>query len=213
MPEINHKTAASTPAPAPAPIPAELAKASVDQQVAAAKAANPDFDLEAQFKEFLAKQRKQAIERSKPKEPNWATLTEKDAFDPGTYIPIIEHEIPDYMNIMLKDPEYVAIWSSKDQRRLGQLLAEGYEMLKPEHVDPKFKLPLLFDSEGLYCYMDVVAMRVHKRIIYSKRRLALDISKRQLARTHKPPVTKERFANGTEDDFDFGGLELYTPGA
>ena len=132
--------------------------------------------------DILAKkklERKAAVE---PKEPDWSKITEAEAYEPNVYIPVIEHEIPDYMNILLKDSEYEAVWASRDQRRLGQLLAEGYEFIKPEHMATGFKLPLRFDSEKMYIYQDVVAMRVHKRILYGKRRRALEISLGQLRR-------------------------------
>jgi hypothetical protein len=116
------------------------------------------------------------------------------------------------MNMKLKDTEYEVVWASKDQRRLGQLCAEGYEFLKPEHVATDFKLPLLFDSEGMYRYQDVIAMRVHKRILYGKRRKGLAISQAQLRNNHRPPTTriKDTFELGESPNPDFGSL--YVPG-
>jgi len=146
--------------------------------------------LEAAVNEALAKVAKKRQEAAKPKEPDWSTLTEAEAMSAATYIPVIEHDIPDYMNMKLKDAEYMCVWASRDQRRIGQLQAEGYEFLKKEHVHPDFKLPLLFDSEGLYTYADVVCMRVHKRIVYGKRKKALQISLNQLANRNRPPRVK-----------------------
>jgi hypothetical protein len=147
--------------------------------------------LEAAVNAALAKAAAKRKEDAKPKEPDWATLTEAEAMSAATYIPVIEHDIPDYMNMKLKDAEYMCVWASTDQRRIGQLQAEGYEFLKKEHIHPDFKVPLLFDSEGLYTYADVVCMRVHKRIVYGKRKKALQVSLNQLANRNRPPRVKQ----------------------
>lgn len=185
MPEITHKDQPSIAPPAPAP--QTLAeKAAAVASVVSDKNIPPE-QLEAAVLAVLKKQKAAAVAASQPKEPDWANITEKQAMLEDVYIPVIEHDIPDYMNMKLKDPEYEVVWASKDQRRLGQLMATGYELLKKEHVHPDFKLPLLFDSEGLYTYVDVVAMRVHKRILYGKRRKALQVSLNQLSNRRRPP--------------------------
>jgi hypothetical protein len=155
--------------------------------VALNKTGTTPENLEDQIKAVLAKMQENKREASKPKEPNWATVTEKDFLNPQVHIPIIEHDLPDYMNMKLKDAEYEVVWANRDQRRIGQLTATGYEFLKPEHVHPDFKCPLPFDSEKLYIYQDVVAMRVHKRILYGKRVKALQTSLNQLANRNRPP--------------------------
>jgi hypothetical protein len=174
MPEINHK---------------DVAAALNGSPVSAAA-------LEEAIKRVLAKGKQERIEAAQPKEPNWATMTEQDAYKASTYIPTVEHEVPDYMNIKLKDPEYEVVWASKDQRRIGQLMAEGYEFLIAEHVHPNFKLPLVFDSDKHYCYVDVIALRVHKRILYGKRRAGLELSQRQLGNNRRPPAAR---VSGTFD--------------
>jgi hypothetical protein len=185
MPEIDHKLTDAVKAAVPAP-PASPVKTIT----------YTEDELAAKIKEVLAAQVHSAREAAKPKEPNWATTTERDVYNQDVYIPAIEHEVPDYMNIQLADPEYMVVWASQDQRRLGQLFATGYEMLKPEHVAKHFKLPLKFDSENTYRYMDVVAMRVHKRILLGKRRAALQVSLNQLSNRNRPPRVKVK---GTYD--------------
>jgi|SRR5271157_779166 len=196
MPELNHKTDAAQAK--------QIVEAAIDPKISAT-------ELEKAVAAVLAKNRHAAVEAAKPKEPDWSKLTEQDAYNTALYIPVIEHELPDYMNMKLKDTEYEVVWASRDQRRIGQLQAEGYEFLKPEHVSPNFKLPLLFDSEGLYRYQDVVAMRVHKRILYSKRRKGLEVSQRQLRNNHRPPSTRVQntFELGESPNPDFGSL--YVP--
>jgi hypothetical protein len=115
-------------------------------------------------------------------EPDWGKLSELEATDltRPLNIPVITHEVPAYLEIKLADNEYVAVWANRDQRRLGELEAQGYEFLRREHISKDFKLPLKFDSEGLYIYADVIAMRVHKRILFGKRRRTQEMSMNQL---------------------------------
>lgn len=139
----------------------------------------------AEIEELVKKMLADATARNQPiprAEPDWTTLTESEALDLSSpiYIPVIEHDVPAYMDIRLEDAEYDVVWASQDQRRIGQLQAEGYEFLRREHISKSFKLPLKFDSEGLYKYQDTVAMRVHKRILYGKRRKVVETSYRQL---------------------------------
>lgn len=179
MPEMNHKEPSAV---------SKIAQAVVSEGATSS-------DLEAKIMEILQKRKVANAAAAKPPEPNWAALTEADAYKPDVYIPVIDHDIPDYMNMRLKDQEYVCVWANKDQRRLGALLAEGYELLKKEHVHPEFQAPLVWSSEGTYEYADTVCMRVHKRIILSKRRKAFEISMKQLSTVSKPP--RSRF---TPDD-------------
>lgn len=203
MPEIKHENQPSVPAPPPSvttpKIAATLAAAGITEE-----------NLEAKLQEVFARQRATKAAEA-VKEPDWTKITEEDAYNSAIYIPVIDHDIPDYMNMKLKDQEYMCVWASRDQRRIGQLLAEGYEMLKPEHVDPSFKTPLKFASDGNYEYADVVCMRVHKRILLSKRRRSMEISQAQLKRSNKLPLVKSR--PGQDDlglDPQIGpGMSLY----
>jgi hypothetical protein len=224
MPEVNHKDQPSLQTPASAEKP--LANATISKITSAVNASPAAVakavaavaqdttvtaeQLEAAVRQVLQKQKAAAIEAAKPKEPNWGTLTEREAMSQAVYIPVIEHEIPDYMNMRLKDPEYECVWASRDQRRIGQLMAQGYELLKAEHIHPDFPVPLRFDSEGLYIYVDVVCMRVHKRILYGKRRKALQVSLNQLANRNKPPRVRLKNSYDLAEDFKPSYGDLYS---
>lgn len=148
-------------------------------------------------------------------EPDWANLSETQALDLRvSNIPIYEHEVPSYMDIKLEDPNYIAVWANRDQRRIGHLLAEGYEFLRKEHISKEFSTPLKFDSEGMYIYVDVVAMRVHKRIAFGKRRKYVEQSFYQLKRQEEVAKSKltKVISNDPhlEDAFESGSMEFYT---
>lgn len=202
MPTIDHNNQPSipgTPAPMAPAIGAARVDASIPPKTAAVDPTAQELaktiaasgltasELEKQIEEVLRK----AIARRKaavaPVEPDWSKMTEREAMSMAIHIPVIEHEIPDYMNVRLKDTEYEVVWANRDQRRIGQLQAEGYEFFKPGMEASDFKLPLAFDSEGMYTYADVVCMRVHKRILYGKRRKALQVSLNQLSNRNRPP--------------------------
>ena len=53
-----------------------------------------------------------------------------------------------------------------------------------------FAMPLPFTSENMYEYMDVIAMRVHKRIRLGKQKKALQVSLNQLSNRNRPPRVK-----------------------
>lgn len=209
MPEIKHVGLPSIPAPAVEPAPAATpAPPPVETVQAVAPSPGVTPEVEEMVRKILLETKQASIAAAQPKEPDWATVTERDIYSPGIYIPTIEHQLPDYMNMRLKDAEYEVVWASRDQRRLGQLAAEGYELLRPEHVDPNFKLPLLFDSEKMYTYMDVVAMRVHKRILYSKRRRTITQTHEQIRRSAigLPGNKNENAGQGTILN---KGMEIY----
>ena len=167
-----------------------LASEAANQKVAdarkdAAKQAEesaPAVDIEAKIKEILEKMAPSEPTTKVAPEPDWATLTELEATDlrKPLNIPLITHEIPSYLEVRLADNEYIVVWANRDQRRLGELEVQGYEFLKKEHIAKDYKTPLKFDSEGLYIYADVIAMRVHKRILFGKRRKIQQQSVNQL---------------------------------
>lgn len=199
MPEINHKTTTSMQQASKEVTTEKLAEVILGTGVTA-------DDLEKKIEAILAKKKQEAAAPKLTKELDWSKISESDIYDSAINIPVIEHDIPDYMNMQLKDSEYAVVWASKDQRRLGQLFAEGYEFLRPEDVHPSFKVPLVFTGDKQYEYLDVVALKVHKRILYGKRRRAFEISQKQLKNTNRPP----RHKSMPEDDFALDpGLSLY----
>jgi len=201
MPEINHKTE-----------PTQAKQIATAVSEATSSPSSNTADLEKVIEGILKKNRAAAVAAAQPQEPDWSKITEADSYNMQMYIPVIDHDLPDYMNMKLKDPEFECVWASTDNRRIGQLLAEGYEYLKPEHIHPEFKIPLPFDSEGHYMYVDVVCMRVHKRILYGKRRRGLELSQRQLGNNRRPPSARVKDTFKLEETPTLGGgLDFYDP--
>lgn len=155
-------------------------------------------DLEETIKRILAER---APKPQVAKEPDWSKISETEALDLNApvYIPVIEHDVPIYMDLKLKDPEYEGVWVNKNQIRVAAKQAEGYEFIKPEHFASDFKVPLKFNSEGLYIYEDVVAMRVHKRILWGRRRKEIERSTNQLKDDKAKELAKSRLQNTAID--------------
>jgi hypothetical protein len=106
-------------------------------------------------------------EIAKAAEIDWSQVNENQVFDLSFQIPVIEHELPSYMEVHLKDQNYVARWCNRSPRRLGPLMASGYEFVTPEHWDESFPHILNFDGEGHLIMDDVVLLRVHKSRYFS----------------------------------------------
>lgn len=187
--------------------------------IQAAQIADP-AQLEETIKRIIAEAQSKRPSSSAAEEPDWATMTEAVALDVNSpmYIPVIEHEIPAYLDVRLGDPEYMPVWVNRDQRRFSAKQAEGYELLKAEHLAKDFKAPLKFDSEGLYTYADVVCMRVHKRILLGKRRRLVELSTGQLRGLQAKERAKTMLENeviskdpALDSAFGKGSMAFYQP--
>lgn len=152
--------AGATPNPASQPKPKvpstieELAKQILDMRA----------QLDAKDKASTSKPQTQA--ETKPAEIDWANIKESDVFDLSIPIPAIEHQMPDYLDVHLKDPMYVARWVHKLPERLGPALQAGYNYITKEDLDDRFPIPLTFDTEGHYAHADVVALKILKSRYY-----------------------------------------------
>lgn len=98
---------------------------------------------------------------------DWTKVTEAQVFDLSFPIPVIEHELPDYMNIHLRDQNNIARWVHHMPRHLGSQLASGYSYITKEDWDENFPLVLQFNTEGHLIYDDVVALKIDKRRYFS----------------------------------------------
>jgi hypothetical protein len=157
-----------------------------------------------------------AVREPPPAEPDWSKVDERAATDLSRdmYIPVIEHDVPQYLDIRLADPEYIAVWVNRNPIRISEKKAEGYELVEERHLAKNYPVPLKFDSEGMYVYEDVVAMRVHKRIIFGKRRRAVEMSVNRLK--NAKGVVKEKIQHKViereprmEEAFDKGALSFF----
>ena len=138
--------------------------------------ATPAADIMAQLGDLLklkeeletAKKVQAAVKATAPakKEIDWSTIAEKDIINMSVDIPVIDQEVPAYMDVHLLDKSYVARWVNKMPERLGVCLASGYSYVTKEDMDPLFPIVLNFDTEHHYSCGDVVCLRIPKSRYY-----------------------------------------------
>lgn len=97
---------------------------------------------------------------------DWTKITEKDITDLSIDIPVIEQEVPSYMDVHLIDKNYIPRWVNIMPQRIGVCMAEGYSYIKKEHMDPNYPILLQFDTSGNYSCGDVVCLRILKSRYY-----------------------------------------------
>lgn len=123
-------------------------------------------DLESQIKQLVAGMNGVKIGKipEKPAPVDFSKLTEDAVYDLEIPIEAVEHELPDWLTIDLKDKNYTARWIHKTPRRLGPMLAQGWTYIEPEDLDPKSPLTtrLATDVNGHFSYDDVVACKLTK---------------------------------------------------
>lgn len=145
------KTSSEAPAPAPTEVPTAAQITNLLLKMA-------KLEAKVEAKE-VAPVPQQAL---KSTEIDWSKVNEDSVADLDFPIPVIEHEMPDYMTIHLKDNNYVAKWIHQLPSHLGTMLASGYEWITESDWDPNFPKVLGFNSEGHLTYEDVVGLKVHK---------------------------------------------------
>jgi hypothetical protein len=143
-----------TPVSAPAAPPVSLEE--LGKQILALQS---KINEKASLKEVVTK-----AEIAPPKEPeiDWTKVEEKDVFNLSVPIPAIEQEVPDYLNIHVLDKNYITRWIHKLPERLGTCLVSGYSYVQSNELDPRYPLALQPNSEGHFCYSDVVCLKILK---------------------------------------------------
>ena len=149
----------STPATTKTEVPAQAPAPVIDISALAAQI------IELQKKVNAQATKKEVVVEGKKKEVteiDWTKVEEKDVFDLSVPIPAIEQEVPDYLNVHVQDKNYLTRWIHKLPERLGTCLVSGYSYVTAGDLDPRYPMALQPDSEGHYCYSDVVCLKILK---------------------------------------------------
>jgi hypothetical protein len=111
--------------------------------------------------------------KAKPK-PQWVTdfsvLHEQNVFDLNTPIQAIDHQIPEYLDIKLKDPNFAPRWIQTSSKNLGTKRSQGWAYITADDLAEELKVEIEEDSSGHYVYIDTVAMMIPKAKLYSQLR-------------------------------------------
>lgn len=143
------------------------------QEVADAAARMSNDDL-AKLTEMVASQL--AAKASQPDKksavPRYITdfsnLSEASIYDMSIPIQAISHEIPDFLNVKLRDKNFEARWIQTNSRRLGQAIAEGFTYITKEELAENLQVHVTPDASGHFVYADVVLMKLPKEKLYAR---------------------------------------------
>lgn len=135
----------------------------------------PD-DLLAQFarrvKDQLATEAAEQTQ-SKPRlqyVTDFSTLQENSIFDLNTPIQAIDHQVPEYLDIKLLDPNFAPRWIQTSAKRIGQARSQGWSYITKEDLAEGLKVEIEADAAGHFVYIDTVAMKIPKSKLYSQLR-------------------------------------------
>lgn len=128
--------------------------------------------------EFARRVRSHIEEDSKakvqPHKPQYVTdfktLREDSIFDLNIPIQAIDHQIPEYLNVTLKDSNYEPRWIQTSSKRLGQARAQGWSYVTKEDLGAELGVEIEADSAGHFVYIDTVLMKMTKQKLYSQLR-------------------------------------------
>jgi hypothetical protein len=101
---------------------------------------------------------------------DFSTLREDSIFDLNVPIQAIDHQIPEYLNIKLIDPNFAPRWIQTSTKRLGQARSQGWVYITKEDLAEKLHVEIEADSSGHYVYIDTVAMKIPKQKLFSQLR-------------------------------------------
>jgi hypothetical protein len=190
----------------------------VSKLAQAAPAVKTQADIDKLFTEVQELQKK-VLEKEKAstaaptpdpiKEIDWSKISEKDVFDLSVPIPVVTHDLPQYMTVFLNDSSLVPRWVHKFGPNIGPRLASGYRFMMKADWDSRYPIPLTFDAEGHYACGDVVALVVPKSIYYpalrrNYQKTALIQGKAKVREELKKmmsPAAQEAIASGLLDPF------------
>jgi len=101
---------------------------------------------------------------------DFSTLQEASVFDLNTPIQAIDHQIPEYLDIKLIDPNFSPRWIQTSSKRIGTARSQGWSYIEAEDLAEELKVEIEADAAGHFVYIDTVAMKISKAKLYSQLR-------------------------------------------
>lgn len=151
------------------------------------------------------RQQKVAEEETRKAVPRYitdfSTIQERDIFNMDLPINPISHEIPDFLDAKLKDPNFVTRWIHTNSRRLGEVMAQGFTYVRTDELQENLKVDVTPDAAGHIVYSDVVLMKITKAKYYGRLR---ENFKRAMSMTQTPGRLHEKMKNAIESELASG---------
>lgn len=148
------------------------------------------------------------------------TINEKDIYNFSVPIRAVDHQLPDFLDIKLKDANFVARWINLNPRRIGQAIAEGWTYITKDDLAEELKV-VVNGAEGHYVYADVVAMKLTKEKVFGRIRAnflkSLSLTKNTLAlHEHMKNLIKNELSSGPDGEAfkkynQTGAMGVYSP--
>lgn len=101
---------------------------------------------------------------------DFENLQESSIFDVNVPIQAIDHQIPEFLNIKLKDSNFSPRWVQTSSKNLGQKRAQGWQYITKEDLEEELKVEIEADAQGHFIYIDAVAMKIPKKKLYTQLR-------------------------------------------
>ena len=164
----------------PASIPNKFhVKASIPQQPAPVTGAAPDPDVlvrtvsmqQEAFREKVSatsgniKSGVATLDNLKLKTPtviDYAHMTEDDVYNLDVPMEARPFSSEDSLRVTLRDSGLIARWVNKDARRLGAMIAKGFQYVTEKDLAKKLEVEVSADSEGHFSLGDVILMKITK---------------------------------------------------
>lgn len=134
----------------------------------------PD-DLMLEFAQRVKAHIQQDAEQTKKRKApeyisDFSTIQEQSIFDLNIPIQAIDQQIPEYLNIKLRDKNFEPRWIQTSSKRLGQARSQGWAYITAEDLEEELNIEIEPDSSGHFIYIDTVAMKIPKSKLYAQLR-------------------------------------------
>lgn len=129
---------------------------------------------------------------------DFSTMHESDVFNLDIPIQAIDHQPPEYMDVQLKDTNFVPRWIQTSAMRLGQARSQGWGYVIQEDLAKQLNIEIEEDVNGHFVYNDVVLMKCTKEKVFTQIRANFQ---RALSVTHQGKL-HERMRNAVESEIE-----------
>lgn len=151
---------------------------------------------------------------------DWTKVSEKDIFELDMPVELIDHTMPDYMNVEAKDSSMALRWVHKMPRRLGPVKAMGFQFAHKEDIEGELNVAIEENADGRLQSDDVILMIIPKRIYFGMLRKNHEKALSMVDSSKKHKIEKDRVMNDIRNvnpgDFDRYAsrkqLEVFIPG-
>ena len=141
---------------------------------------------------------------------DFSNLTLDSVYDLSVPIEAKAFMSADVLAFHLKDTNYEGRWVNKNPQNLGDKIAKGFTYVTPEDLVSIESIQTGTDSQGHFCFHDVVAMKIDKATYYAALRAAHE---RALATTNQANARKRAAASANEFMGQESGNDYYSAAA